>query len=155
MLERDQGISGSKTDRPPDLVLARPDAPPAPSRHAAEWGLASLLLNGFMVILAPLALIEWSTVVSVHAVRWDRSSLMAICVSLTVCEFGVVFLLVVGLIQGVIGLKMAWRQDTPSALPMAGMLTGIVGLVFWTVILISSVITTVSLLRTSSPYYGF
>jgi hypothetical protein len=118
---------------------ARSDVPlAAANRHAAEWGLAGLLLNLTLLLLAALALLVWGSVIQVHEQRWDHGSLVRICIALLSTEFLVLLLIAVGIAFSVRGLLAARSQRTPAALPLAALLVGLVDLLFWLMVVYCS-----------------
>jgi len=118
-----------------------------PGRRAAEWGLASLLMGSVFMLLCPLTLLVWASVISVHEKRWDKPSVNTICTALIVTEFGVLVLILVGVVFGLVGWSTARTERAPAALPVAGTMLGLMTLLFWIIILASSFITSHSLIR--------
>jgi hypothetical protein len=145
MAEEEEGIWGGERGEM-GRKLTHPDAPRrVPSRHASEWGLASLLTGGFCLLLCPGTLVVWAGVISVHAERWGRADVRNICVALICCQFLVLFLNVMAIAFGAVGLMGPREERTSVALPLAGLVVSLVTILFWVVIIVSSFMTTFSL----------
>jgi hypothetical protein len=123
----------------------------APDRHAFEWGLASLLIGLTSLLVGGTALLVWGSVVGVHERRWDWTSLFWTCIGLIVAEFAVVALTIMGVVFGLRGLSHARRHGSPRALPLAGVVVGLVVILFWVMILVASFGTMAGMLRSHRP----
>ena len=101
-------------------------------RHAAEWGLASSILGGVFVVIAPIVLMLsawlWTS-------GWDRlpgrerdwirvAVVVGLCLVAIACVLAVVF--------GLIGLSSARLRNQPRALALTGIILGIFACLFWT-----------------------
>jgi hypothetical protein len=144
MAEHEQGVWG---ERRSGVAAGWGDAPPPVHRRGFEWGLASLLVGATCLLMSPLALLVWASVIQVHDLRWSRHDVSIICTGLIITEFGVLVLVLLGLAFGVTGIVAARSQGAPQALPVAAVAVGVVSLCFWIGIMVSSFNTTSGLLR--------
>src|SRR5262245_22846848 len=68
MAEREQGLWGVPPEKLAESVVRdEPPSPPPARRPGNEWGTASLAMGAVFVLMAPLALLVWGVVISVHA----------------------------------------------------------------------------------------
>jgi hypothetical protein len=111
--------------------IAFEDGDPPPGRRWAEWGLASLFLGTVVTLLSPLTILISILLAAYgpHALRMNAS-----LVTLATIAFAVGILLVLlvglaGLLFACFGLGAARRQGQSAALPLAGLLLCILGLV--------------------------
>jgi hypothetical protein len=128
------GMSPRRTEAAEPLVVN----PPALPRAAAEWGLASLVLAGFLALAALLFL----TLGLLYWVHFDQAHPGRGGGMLTVFLSGVVVLLLWGLsiasvFIGAVGLRSATTRQHPAGLPLAGVLLSAVVAVLWTCALIA------------------
>ena len=131
-------------ERKPDAPTGNPleDAPPnsplivqPPTRHAAEWGLASLILAGVLGVLAMLTLLAVAQIFFGPPI-WARQDLRAIFwVSIV---FVVLILGMTGAATafGIVSLVSAVKRGQPLALGLAGLLLSIFVLLVWIFVLI-------------------
>jgi hypothetical protein len=145
MAEHEEGIWGGEA-ADPARKRSHPAAPLVlPDRVGSEWGLASLLTGVACLVMCPTTLLVWASVVSVHAVRWSRADVRNICILLISCQFLVLGLVAMALAFAIVGLTAGRRQQTPVALPLAGLVVSAVTAVFWVIIIICSFATAFSL----------
>jgi hypothetical protein len=128
-------------DHPPRS--AGPEAPASPmSRHAAEWGLASLLTGGFLLlctaIIVVFNLLFWNT--GEHAVmtaaRWATQLVVvgAVITALVLMGLGAA-----SVAMGVRALQSAARRRQPAGLAAAGTMVSAAALVLWTLTAIGGI----------------
>ena len=104
------------------------------SRHAAEWGLASLLMGGVLAIIAPVTLVFnlnfWVRGPRVLAPGDMELAFLAAVV-------GVTFVLLLCLTSLAFSIK-AWRSASanyqPAGLPVAGTLISLLSLGMWVIV---------------------
>lgn len=101
------------------------------SRHAAEWGLASLLLGGVLTIIAPITLI-FNLIFWLQGPRIIAPQDMGLAHKAGIV--GVGFVVVLCLVSLSFGIK-AWRSASaafqPAGLAVAGTLVSLLALVLW------------------------
>lgn len=121
---------------------------PADVRHAAEWGLASLLLSGVSAVVALLTVlfgtIYYANFIQVRPGRGEAT--------LTVVFTGAIALLfsalsVASVFFGVIGLRSAGARRQPAGLPLAGTLLSVVVVLMWVAVTIGLVFEAADVLR--------
>jgi hypothetical protein len=116
------------------------DAPSAPepvsgpmNRHAAEWGLAALLIAGFQLLLVP-------GIVLIGIMMWgvlrndERSGAGDALVWCWLARLGVGFALTACVINLLIALRacvLAYRLRQPAGLPVAGLILALITLPIW------------------------
>jgi hypothetical protein len=134
------------------IVLS--DVPPAPEaaaaqgRHAAEWGLASLILGGVLAVLALLTVIfDVLYRSNLDRIRPGRSDVLV-----TVCFCGILTALfaalgLVNLFLALTGLRSALGRRQPAGLPLAALLLGGVVAVLWLAVFVGMVMEAADLLR--------
>jgi hypothetical protein len=114
-------------DRPVETNLAL-------SRHAAEWGLASLLTGGVLLLMAPVTLIFnflfWVSGSRVLAPSDMRLAFQGAMIALVV----LLGLVLASLSCGVIGLYSAVTRRQPAGLAAAGILVNVAALVLWLIV---------------------
>ena len=108
------------------------DAPPRdPGRGAFEWGLASLLVGGFLAVMVPPMLayvaVMWQGIAAGH---------MNVNVSTSKIPFalGLVGVMVVGLMScafGIRGWRLAARHRRSAAVPVAGLFVSLLAVGGW------------------------
>jgi hypothetical protein len=91
-------------------------------RHAADWGLLSMWVGGFFLVMAPIQLIFNDFYYSVGIRHADRQELEIARV--VGPGMGLAFLSVIGfgLYAGVRGFGLARKTAQPLAFPLGGML---------------------------------
>ena len=104
------------------------------SRVGYEWGLASLLTGGMLMLMAPVMLIVNLMIWAAGRNFLARSDLEMAYVGALAGVAGVGLLCLAGVLIGVRGLFGALAHATPVALPLAGILAGLVALVLWGVV---------------------
>jgi hypothetical protein len=109
--------------------------------HAAQWGLASLLTGGLVVLVAPLTLI---VNILLAAFGPGRLGLDAPQITLVTWGFAVglavVLLLGVGgMLFGIAGIFSARARGQPVALGLAGVLVSVAGLLLFSIAAIDAV----------------
>jgi hypothetical protein len=100
------------------------------TRHAAEWGFASLLMGGILAVLAMLMLLI-NLLLFLSPPVWGPSDLRALYY---VAIAGVVVLVGIGFTSvafGIRSLASAYKRGQPSALGWAGLLISILALLLW------------------------
>lgn len=117
------------------------------SGAAAEWGLASLLMGGVLVLTAMLMLH-----INLHMYHnpraWWPNDVQPLRYVVGVGAFAVVGLSLASVGFGIRGVWLAFRHRQTSALAWAGMLIGIFAGCLWIVALVNSFAVTDMLLRT-------
>jgi hypothetical protein len=108
-----------------------------PASAAAQWGLASLLLSGLMLLLVPLAGTILTLIpMSIASVSfWDRESITAASILMMVVIFGLTGLSVFTLVYGLAGWYWAATRRLPRALHVVGSVLGITGVLCWVTLL--------------------
>ncbi|SRR6266545_2265778 len=101
--------------------------------QGAQCGLASLWLGGLVVLLAPLTLIVNILLAAVgpehlHMAQPEISlSSYGLLIALTL----VLFLGVAGVVFGIVGIGAARARRQPIALPLAGLIVSVAGLLLF------------------------
>jgi predicted RNA-binding Zn-ribbon protein involved in translation (DUF1610 family) len=112
--------------RPVEAMPARAQAQQTPARHAAEWGLASLLVAGVLILMFPLMLI---VVIGGDAVAWagdvqgsdiDQAIGVGYLTGISLIGLGVL-----ALFFGLMGLTAAAYRKQPFGLSVAGTLVSL------------------------------
>ena len=109
------------------------DLPPIqhqPTRHAAEWGFASMFLAGILAILAVLTL-QLCAALFFGPPMWARSDLQGIFFASIGAAILVVAMNVASAAFGVMSLMSALRQRQPCALGVAGLMLSVFALLIW------------------------
>lgn len=101
-----------------------------PSRHAAEWGFASLFMAAFLGVVAMLTL-QINATLFFGPPQWAREDLRNIFFASLASVLLVLALNVVSSVFGIISLLSAVRHGQPCALGLAGLLTSIFALLVW------------------------
>ncbi len=128
--------------------MALPVQSPEPAAHtAAHWGLASLLLSGVSLLLAPLMiLIVLALALNRSEVySWDTASHVAACVLLIGALFGLGLLGLFALAFALAGLGWARARKLPLALHVPGAVLGFVGLFCWLLVAVAVFLTVPSI----------
>jgi len=99
-------------------------------RHAAEWGLASLLLGGFLAVLALLTL-QLCLSLFVSPPIWAPQDLHMLHDAGVAGAFVLGGLCLLSTIFGIRSLASAYRRGQPCALGWAGLLVSILALLLW------------------------
>jgi hypothetical protein len=103
-------------------------------RHAAEWGLASSILGGVFVIIAPIVLMlnAWLWSSGWDHLRGRERDWIRVGVVVGLCF--VAFVCVLAVVFGLIGLSSARLRSQPKALPLAGIILGVFSCLIWTIV---------------------
>jgi hypothetical protein len=123
------------SDHPRETIPA-----PLPNHHAAEWGLASLLLAGFLLFTALLTLLFGVLYnASLPQLRPSPSD-VRLTVNLSTAVIGLLTgLSVASVVFAIVGLRSAVVRRQPAGLSLAGMLLSLVVMLLWTAIVIGLV----------------
>src|SRR5262245_787291 len=103
------------------------------SRHAAEWGLASLLLGGILSVLA-LLVFQINVVLYLSARSGPiltPGEVRAVFIGSIVGAIIIAARCLTSMIFGIYSLVSAFRFQQPAALGWAGLLISILALLFW------------------------
>ncbi len=130
-VDREVGTDEDHPPRPPG-----PETAASPmSRHAAEWGLASLLTGGFLLLVTAVIVVFnlefWNTgdhVVSIAA-SWAMKLVVvgAVIAALVLIAVGAASLAI-----GIRALQSAARRRQPAGLAVAGTMVSAAALLLWT-----------------------
>ena len=126
--------SGGDEDQPAQPPGPEPAASPM-ARHAGEWGLASLLTGGFLLLFAPIIVIFnlffWNTGehVVATAAGW---AMKLVVVGAVIAALLVLALCAASLAIGVRALQSAVRRRQPAGLAVAGTMLSAAALILWT-----------------------
>ena len=116
----------------PDLVNQ------SQARHAAEWGLASLLMGGILSILSLLALLI-NIILYAHALSGPFLGPGELTAVFIAAIFGAVIvpaICVTGIVFGIRSLASAFGRDQPGALGWAGLLMSLLALLLWIAVIV-------------------
>ena len=100
-------------------------------RRATDWGLVSLAIGGFFLIMAPVQLIFNDFYWSVGIQRADRQEIDIARVVGPLVGGAFLGLIGFGLFAGFRGLSFARSTQHPAALPLGGLLVCGLDLVLW------------------------
>lgn len=120
----------------------------AQSRYAAEWGLASLILSGFLVLAGILTLMVILWYLSmVHQVRPSRSDVLL--TTILTCSLSGLFwvLSLLSSIFGIIAVRAAWRRCQPGGLPVAGLIFSLFSVLLWLAVIVAVIGNIIDLSR--------
>src|SRR5262249_12868087 len=124
------------------------DAPAARSTHAAEWGLASLILGGVLAVLALMTVIFGVLYrANLAQLRPGRGDMMV-----TIFFCGILTLLLTSLalanvILGLVGLRAAAARGQPAGLPLAALMLGGVVAMLWVAVFVGMVMEAADYMR--------
>jgi hypothetical protein len=125
--------------------------PPAGwSRHAADWGMASLLTGGVVLVMTPLLMVVIALGVLVAFNAWNEKELSTAALLVSIPVIALVVLAVMGLAFGLVGLISAWSRKLPSGLPAAGMTVSAVSALFAVILLVGTFLITDDLKKMKS-----
>jgi hypothetical protein len=132
-------------------AAAAPPAAAAPTpanRHAAEWGLASLLLAGFSAVVAVLTVL-FGTLYDAHLnqIGPRGAGLMATIVFSVLITLMFWALSVASVLFGLVALRSSGRDGQPAGLPLAGLLLSAVVLLLWTAVAVGVAMEAADLTR--------
>jgi NADH:ubiquinone oxidoreductase subunit H len=117
-------------ERPPIVNAAM-------SRHAAEWGLASMLLGGALALLAVLMLVVNILMGTLARQIMGPSDIRLAMNAAIVGAVFVTILCGVSMFFGIRSLVSAYRNQQPAALGWAGTLVSTLGLILWIVAIVA------------------
>jgi hypothetical protein len=100
-------------------------------RRATDWGLASLGICGLFLLMAPIQLFFNDFYWSFGIQRADRQEIEIARVVGPLVGLGFEVLIVFGIVCGFRGLGIARSTQQAAALPLAGIVVGIVDVVLW------------------------
>jgi hypothetical protein len=132
------GKSLDGTDRPQgtptDPTASTTAGAVLPSRLAAEWGLASLMMSAVLFLAAPITLVfnflfyqAGPEYLSTSDIRLAfPAGILAVLVMWAVCVVSALF--------GVKGIVAAFGQRQPAGLPLAGVVLSGAALVLWLIV---------------------
>jgi hypothetical protein len=129
----------------PEQVLAFTST----SRHAAELGLASLVMGGVLFLAAPITLL-----LAVQVWRFADQSPRVVQLHAWLARFGVVIALLTAtasIVFGTRGISSAARCRQPMGLSIAGLLLSVAAFGLWVITAIGLLNTTESLLSLYGP----
>jgi len=116
----------------PDLREDLEDS--AVTRHAAEWGLASLLMGGILTILAPIVLI-FNLVFWLNGPRVIAPPDMHLAYKGVIAALALIALLcLLSLIFGIKAWRSARMNYQPAGLGVAGTLISLLALLLWVIV---------------------
>jgi hypothetical protein len=123
-------------------------AAPAQSRYAGEWGLASLLLGGVLVLAALFMLMTliWYLIL-INQVRPSRTDIRLAVVITGVLTGLFVVVCTVSVTCGVVGVRAAWARCQPGGLPVAGLVLSLLALLLWAAVAFSLIMNFVDFSR--------
>ena len=101
-------------------------------RYATDWGLASFLIGGLLVSMAPAQLIFNLLYFKSGAYLGPRAEMDAQKIATVVYAVGIGAVLAVSLFAGLRGLSAARRRKQPAALPLVGILATGLAALMWT-----------------------
>jgi hypothetical protein len=143
MTEPNEGVREAAAPPMATLAPPTPAAPSAPRpRAAAEWGLASLLLAGLLLLMGPLLLIAFAASVT----AWPYGRLVGFLMFLG-GELCTGPLCLVALLAGVLGIRAARGERGPAPLAVCGILTALVAGLLWLFVTIHVIGTLVYMFR--------
>ncbi len=116
----------------PDLREDLEDS--AVTRHAAEWGLASLLMGGILTILAPIVLI-FNLIFWLHGSQVIAPPQMRLAYKGVIAALALIVLLcLLSLIFGIKAWRSARTNYQPAGLGVAGTLISLLALLLWIIV---------------------
>jgi hypothetical protein len=124
------------------------DAPAARTTHAAEWGLASLILGGVLAILALLTVIfDVLYRANLSQIRPGRGDVMTTIFFCAILTLLLTFLALANVILGFVGLRSAVARGQPAGLPLAALMLGGVVALLWVAVFVGMVMEAADLMR--------
>jgi hypothetical protein len=131
----------------PDRYDPLEDVSTSMARHAGEWGLASLVLGGLIVIVAPITLI-FNLLLWMGRQQAVPPEHMRLAYSGALAALIVVFVLgIVGLVFGVRGLVSAAVRRQPAGLAVGGVIVNAAALLLWLIVSIDQIMIWEGMLR--------
>jgi hypothetical protein len=103
------------------------------SGQSAQWGLAALCMGGLVTVLAPATLIV-NILLAAFGPQQLHMAQPQIALSSYGLLLGLVLVMLLGLasvVFGVVGLAVARAREQSVALPLAGLLVSVVGLLLF------------------------
>jgi hypothetical protein len=141
---RQAGVGGGVS---PDTPSGK-GAPAARATHAAEWGLASLLLGGVLAVLALLTVIfDVLYKANLSQIRPGRGDVMVTIVFCGILTLLLTFLALANVILGFVGLRSAVAGGQPAGLPLAALMLGGVVALLWVAVFVGMVMEAADLMR--------
>jgi hypothetical protein len=109
------------------------------TRHASDWGLASLLIGCTLLLLFPLGMLVLSAIYlprgPINDFRDDEIRLAALITDIAAYSlFGLASLAV---LFGLVGLVSGFARGQPVGLPTAGLVVGLISVVLWLMMLLA------------------
>jgi hypothetical protein len=134
---------GASTEKQPGK-----EAPAARATHAAEWGLASLILGGVLAVLALLTVIFGVLYkANLNQLRPGRGDMMVTIFFCGILTLLLTFLALANVILGFVGLRAAVAHKQPAGLPLAALLLGGVVALLWVAVFVGMVMEAADLMR--------
>ncbi len=112
----------------PERQIALPGA----MSKSAQWGLASLLTGGTLLITSAITLVF--NVLFLSQALHMRLAMAWIIAGTILALAGVVGLSVASVVFGILGWRTAFVERQPPALPLAGTLMSLVALLAWLIV---------------------
>ena len=103
-------------------------------RSGFEWGLASLLMGGFLALMAPIMLISNIQLFQGAASLLGPTELWLANAAAIVGTIGVLALCITSIVFGVRGMRRAQWFDMPMGIPLAGVLISIAAVFIWVIV---------------------
>ncbi len=129
-------------------ALSSNDTMAVRTMHAAEWGLASLILGGVLAILALLTVIfdvlYKANLSNLRPGRGDMTATIFFCGILTLLF---TFLSMANVVLAFVGLRSAMARKQPAGLPLAALMLGGVVALLWVAVFVGMVMEAVDLMR--------
>ncbi len=126
-------------DPQPGIAFLGEPRPPA-TGHSGQWGLASLLMGGVVLILVPLFLLVFftGTQLAWNNPSFDDKAMSLASLGSTAIVGGLAGLAVFGFIFGIIGLVSGLVRGQPGGLALGGTLTCLVAMVLAIILLLAT-----------------
>jgi hypothetical protein len=100
---------------------------------SSQWGLASILFNGFIVLAMPITTVTFTLIpISIRIVDfWDREAMTAASIMMVAIPAMMIIFSLIGLVFGFSGWFVASARKQPQSLHVAGSLLAILALILW------------------------
>lgn len=110
----------------------------AQSRYAGEWGLASLVLAGVLIVAAFLTLMMMVFyLILVSQLRPSKADVQ-LALSITSALVGLFWITsLIAIVAGWIGTRAAWARCQPGGLPVVGLVLSVLSWLLWTAVTIA------------------
>jgi hypothetical protein len=112
-----------------------------------DWGLASLLLGGVLILMAPLMMIVMILAVAVGGPRWNPSEVRVISLVFSVPLLCLLGLGVLGFVAAINGIRAARQRYLSVGQAVTGLVMCIVAILFSLINLVSCFIIAEDLMR--------